>query len=148
MREKYFNRQEAEQLLPLIEAHLQLAREQKQKVDSLDEDISQAVTRIMFMGGSIPSYSAMAQKKAEREQLAGKLVESVNQIQQTGCLVKDLDMGLIDFPCLLEGEEVYLCWKLGEKRVAYWHRVDEGYAGRKPLDGPEPKDPPHQSRVQ
>ena len=61
------------------------------------------------------------------------------KIEQAGCVVKDLDTGLIDFPSVVNDEQVYLCWKLGEERIRYWHRMDEGFAGRKPLPaGEEP----------
>ena len=55
-------------------------------------------------------------------------------MQEIGCLIKDLDIGLIDFPTTYRGEEVYLCWKLGEPGIEYWHGVDEGFRGRKPID--------------
>ena len=73
----------------------------------------------------------------------------MNKIQETGCVVKDLDEGLVDFPSLIEGEEVYLCWKLGEEHIDFWHGVDEGFAGRKPLDEPGSGDvPPQGPRLQ
>jgi hypothetical protein len=58
----------------------------------------------------------------------------VEEVQEMGCLVKDLDMGLVDFPTTFRGEEVYLCWKLGEEEIAFWHGVDEGFRGRKAID--------------
>jgi hypothetical protein len=64
------------------------------------------------------------------------LVEIVDRIQEAGVVVKDLDVGLVDFPSMLEGEEIYLCWKLGEEHIAFWHGIDEGFTGRKPLDDP------------
>lgn len=142
MAERYFKLQEAEELLPQVENWLQQARERKQATDKLDQELSQAAGKIMFLGGSIPPYAELARKKAEREQSAAKMDEAVNKIQEFGCLVKDLDMGLIDFPSLLEGEEVYLCWKLGEPRIEYWHRIDEGFAGRKRLDDSSSEGPP------
>ena len=60
--------------------------------------------------------------------------QAVEKVQEFGCLVKDLDIGLIDFPTLLKGEEVYLCWKLGEAGIRFWHGVQEGFRGRKPID--------------
>jgi hypothetical protein len=63
--------------------------------------------------------------------------------------VRDLDLGLVDFPSLLEGEEVCLCWKLGEERIAFWHGIEEGFAGRKPLDEPgSGQTPPQGPRIQ
>ena len=61
--------------------------------------------------------------------------ESITEIDSIGVQVKDLAQGLLDFPCVLEGQTVLLCWKLGEKEIGYWHSVEDGFAGRKPLDG-------------
>ena len=57
----------------------------------------------------------------------------MEQVQSFGCLIKDLDVGLIDFPTLYRGEEVYLCWKLGEDGIEFWHGVSEGFRGRKKI---------------
>ena len=70
----------------------------------------------------------------ERESLAGALRDAVSEIESNGCVVKDLEMGLVDFPSKVNDEQVFLCWKLGEPAIRFWHRMDEGYAGRKPLD--------------
>ncbi len=150
MAEKYFNRHEAEELLPMIGDHLDRARRQKQRIDDLEGELSRATARILLLGGSIPPYAALAANKAEREKSQNQLAEAISKIQETGCVVKDLDEGLVDFPTLLDDEEVYLCWKRGEERIRYWHRTDEGFAGRKPLhDPPSHEDlPPGKPRVQ
>jgi hypothetical protein len=62
-----------------------------------------------------------------------ELVSCAEQIQRLGALVKDLELGLVDFPALREGEEVLLCWRVGEDEIGFWHPVDEGFAGRRPL---------------
>ncbi len=143
MAERYFERHEAEELLPVIESYLEKARRQKQKIDSLNRELAQAAARIMMLGGSVPPHSELAEKKAERDQFANQLQQALAQIHETGCVVKDLDEGLVDFPSLREGQEVYLCWKLGEERIQYWHGIHEGFAGRKPLsDSPAPDDLP------
>ncbi len=142
MAEKYFNRQEAEGLLPMIGHCLEQARDQKRRIEHLEQELSQAAARIMVLGGSIPPHTELTKKKVELDRFAAQLQEAVSKIQQTGCVVKDLDQGLVDFPSLLEGEEVYLCWKLGEKRIEYWHGIHEGFAGRKPLDDSTPDEPP------
>ena len=129
-------------LLPALEPQLQEARRQKQKIDALKEELTKAASRIMVLGGSFPPYAELAQQKAESDQVARKLLETVQKIQETGCVVKDLDLGLVDFPSLLKGEEVYLCWKLGEERIGYWHGIEEGFSGRKPLNEPGTEEPP------
>lgn len=149
MAERYFNRQEAEELLPSVRDWLEQARERKTVTDKLDKELAQGSTRIMVLGGSIPPYAELGRKRTERDQAEAKMLEAINKIQETGCLVKDLDVGLIDFPSLLKGEEVYLCWKVGEPRIGYWHGIHEGFAGRKPLDDPSSeKSPPPRPRVQ
>ena len=149
MAEKYFERHEAEELLPAIGQFLEEARKQKQALDGITADISNASLRIMMLGGSLPPFAELNHKKAQREKIAEQLSRTVDEIQQTGCVVKDLDTGLVDFPSLRRGEKVYLCWKLGEERIGYWHGIEEGFAGRKPLDDAQPgEEPPKPSRVQ
>ena len=149
MAEKYFDRREAEELLPAIESFLEEAQKQKRALDSITAEISNAALRIMMLGGSLPPFAELNRKKNQREKVAEQLNQTVEEIQQTGCVVKDLDTGLVDFPSLRGGEKVYLCWKLGEERIGYWHGIEEGFAGRKPLDDVRPEEePPKPSRVQ
>ncbi|MGH9375522.1 MAG: DUF2203 domain-containing protein [Terriglobia bacterium] len=146
MAERYFDRKEAEDLLPVIGESLAKAREQKRSLDHLDQELAGAAGRVMMLGGSIPPYRELSRKRGEREESVARLEETLNRIQETGCVVKDLDAGLVDFPALRDGREVFLCWKLGERRIEFWHGVDEGYAGRKPIDAPE--EPRGPSRLQ
>jgi hypothetical protein len=142
MTSKYFNREEAEQLLPLIEESLKQAQSQKEAVDALQGDLANAASRIMVLGGSYPPYSDLVKKKSERDEISTKILETLAKIQETGCLVKDLDEGLVDFPCMIDGQEALLCWKLGESRIEYWHGIEEGFAGRKRIDGGASETPP------
>jgi hypothetical protein len=86
------------------------------------------------MGGVAVDRERAIQSRARRDAAASSLRDAVERVHEFGCLLKDLDIGLIDFPTLFRGEEVYLCWKLGEPGIAYWHGVDEGFKGRKPID--------------
>jgi hypothetical protein len=148
MAEKYFTLHEAQELLLFIAPHLEQARDRKRQMDKLDEELSRASAEIMILGGSIPPRKQLAQTRLERDRLATELKESVSRVAETGCLIKDLEVGLVDFPALLKGEEVYLCWKLGEERIEYWHRVHEGFAGRRLIGGALPDDePPGGSRI-
>jgi hypothetical protein len=89
--------------------------------------------RISGNGGDFdPQEPSELDGQLERE--AEAVARAVDELQGLGVLVKDLDRGLVDFPALRDGEEVLLCWQVGEQAVAHWHGVDEGFAGRKPLD--------------
>jgi hypothetical protein len=88
----------------------------------------------MVLGGVLVDHSQILEQKNRRESTALHLKEALERVQENGCLVKDLDLGLVDFPTRYHGEEVYLCWKLGEKRIQFWHGVQEGFRGRKPID--------------
>jgi len=97
--------------------------------------------RIKGNGGGIPP-AVLADATAAVEREARSLARAVDAIAEHGAEVKDLDEGLIDFPALHRGETVLLCWRLGEDEIRYWHRVEDGFAGRRPveeLDGPTSK---------
>jgi len=149
MSERYFSRHEAEKLLPMIEGFLKVAQEHKQALDAAQVELTNAASRIMVLGGSYPPYSELVQKKTERDKASARIVETIAKIQENGCLVKDIDEGLIDFPSMIEGQEAFLCWKQGEGRIEYWHGLEDGFAGRKRLDGGPAEGPPSgSSRVQ
>ena len=76
----------------------------------------------------------MARRKAEREKALQSAKDAVAEIDATGVQVKDLDIGLLDFPCIVGDDVILLCWKLGEKGIKHWHGTQEGFAGRKPID--------------
>ena len=76
----------------------------------------------------------LAARKAAREKAIQRIKDAVAEIDATGVQVKDLDVGLLDFPCKVEGEIVLLCWKLGETKIAFWNDTTTGFGGRKPID--------------
>jgi hypothetical protein len=84
-------------------------------------------------GGGLGT-SDFAELEAELETLASEIEGCLAELDEAGVQVKDLDEGLLDFPALHEGREILLCWRVGEDRVAFWHGLDEGFAGRKPID--------------
>ena len=88
----------------------------------------------MMMGGVIVPYEKLAKLRLEHQGLAASFAAAMHRILETGCVIKDLDIGLLDFPAIIDNQDVYLCWKLGEDRIRFYHRQDEGFAGRKPLD--------------
>ncbi len=132
MEERYFTVDEANEALvevrPLTE---ELVAHRRALVD-LQERQSALTTRIAGNGGNVePSELQDVQERLD-EEVAG-IARCVARIHELGALVKDLDDGLVDFPAQREGEEVLLCWRLGEDEIAFWHGLDEGFSGRKPL---------------
>jgi len=106
--------------------------EHRQGMRLAAERRARLTARIAGNGGDLdPQEPGELDEQFQRESHA--VTQAAEQLERLGVLVKDLDTGLVDFPALHEGEEVLLCWQLGEDEVAYWHGVDEGFAGRKPL---------------
>ncbi len=132
--QRLFTLTEAERARQEIEPFLVEAIECRKKLSGLDNDLSAVAARIMMMGGVIVPYESLARLRRDHTRLAETLKSSLDKILETGCVIKDLDIGLLDFPSIINDEEVYLCWKLGEDRIRYYHRQDEGFAGRKPID--------------
>src|ERR1700736_471882 len=106
----------------------------RKKLAKLENELSAVSARIMMMGGVIVPYEKLAKVRLEHQQLAENFKSTLSRILETGCVIKDLDIGLLDFPAIIDNQDVYLCWKLGEDRIRFYHRQDEGFAGRKPLD--------------
>ncbi len=119
--------------------------ESRRKLAELDEELGTLRERIMRSGGLLVSYEKTAGRRLERNRLAGIIEAAIEQIHSTGCIVKDIEVGLLDFPARMNGEDVYLCWRLGEDRIRFYHRQDEGFAGRKPID---PRDAGYSNPIQ
>ena len=116
------------QVRPLVERMVALRRAHAEAQERQEE----LEGRIRGNGGGIPP-ATLAEAAAEIERLERELSGIVDEIAEHGAEVKDLDEGLIDFPALRRGETVLLCWKLGEEEIRYWHRVEDGFAGRRSL---------------
>jgi hypothetical protein len=97
---------------------------------------AELVAVIAGNGGGVDS-GELAQAAKEVERLAGEIVGAVQQIQELGAVVKDVDSGLVDFPAVHRGRDVLLCWRLGEDEVGYWHDLESGFAGRQELPFPD-----------
>jgi hypothetical protein len=139
---KLFSLSEAEHTRRQVEPLLIDVMEGRRKMADLEESLSAIANRIQIMGGVTIDYDVAAQMRADLNRIVDKVKDALDQIQSTGCIVKDLDSGLVDFPSVIQNEEVYLCWRLGEDRIRFYHRQDEGFSGRKPID-PEDTGPKH-----
>jgi hypothetical protein len=125
--DRLFSLSEANHLIPCLEEHLSAVKKNKTVLLHTRDEIKKASQNAQFGGGSCvaPHYISALEQINDRLQ----------KIQELGVLVKDIEMGLCDFPHLHEGRVVYLCWKLGEPEVGWWHEVHSGYASRQPLSG-------------
>jgi hypothetical protein len=103
------------------------------------ELVSEQGKHVTAIGGNGAGYAAsdLGTTQAELAELAERAAAIVAELDGLGVVVKDLDLGLLDFPALRDGEEVELCWQVGEDAVAYWHPLEAGYRGRKPIDWDE-----------
>lgn len=131
---KTFTLDEAQTLLPILESLLNRAIEAKEAASGLQEEMSEQMRRIFLSGGMMVDVASVQKRKAALEALVQRAKDALEEIDVSGVQVKDLDTGLLDFPCLLEGETVLLCWKRGETRIEFWHGMEDGFAGRQPID--------------
>jgi hypothetical protein len=131
---KTFTLNEAQTLLPVVEALLRRAQAAVTRNEEREHDMQQLGQRIFLSGGLHVDVTAAARLKAEREKAIQEAKDSLAEIDSIGVQVKDLQQGLLDFPSVMDGKPVLLCWKLGEPVIAHWHTEAEGFAGRKPLD--------------
>ena len=129
-----FTLTEAQSLIPQVDRLLREAIEFKASYDDAEKEIHAFQERVMMLGGVAVDRERAVESRTKRDGAAAQLRRSIEQVQEVGCLIKDLDIGLIDFPTTYRGIEVYLCWKLGEDAIEHWHGVDEGFRGRKPID--------------
>ncbi len=131
---KTFALDEAQSLLPVLESLLKRAIDGKSLAEEKETKVQELRQRIFLSGGMQVNVVTVMRQRAEIDKLVQQAKDAVAEIDAIGVQVKDLEMGLLDFPCLIDGEIVLLCWKMGETRIDYWHRVDEGFRGRQPLD--------------
>ncbi len=121
MSDRTFTLDEAQMLLPVLESLLKQAIQGKKLIEEVDAEMQHTVHRIFLNGGMLVNVVHLAARKAAREKAIQRIKDAVAEIDATGVQVKDLDVGLLDFPCRVEGEIILLCWKLGETKIAYWH---------------------------
>jgi len=129
-----FTLDEAQAMLPVLQGLLERAMNARRRVQSFDEQLQTLKSRILLHGGLRINIIDLIHHKSEHDKAMQQIKDSLAEIQAAGVQVKDLDIGLLDFPCVVNGRTILLCWKLGEKAITHWHGTDEGFAGRKPID--------------
>ena len=123
---RYFTLEEANETLNLIRPWMDEVQAIRHKIMDSQPEAWTAIEKSVGNGGN-RALSKLIQD-------FDKLDSLVHQILDTGALIKDVNIGLLDFPAMRQGQEVYLCWQYGEGDIAFWHEIDAGYAGRQPID--------------
>jgi hypothetical protein len=123
--ERHFSRHEANALLPRLKPLLRELRDAKEELT--DSEAHELLSEVAPANGGGEQGQRIGTAFLEVRRMLDALAEA-------GIVLRDVDRGLVDFPAVQEGREVYLCWELGEDEVAFWHDLDSGYRGRQPLD--------------
>ena len=131
---KTFTLDEAQSLLPVLESLLKRAIEGKQSAEEVESALSEISRRIYLTGGMRVDVGQVAKQRAEMEAHLLRVRESVAEIDAIGVQVKDIETGLLDFPCRLDDKVVLLCWRMGEPSIEHWHTTETGFKDRQPID--------------
>lgn len=131
---KTFTLEQAHKLLPVLSSLLKRSMDGKRVIDQAEKEFQDLKHRILLSGGLSVDVPAVARRRAERDKAVHETKDAIAEINAIGVQVKDLDIGLLDFPCAVDDEIVLLCWKYGEDKIQFWHGQQEGFQGRKPID--------------
>ena len=131
---RFFTLLEAEGLLPEVERLIRSLIQLKQEYEEVELELNALTQRVTMSGGMVPPRERFGQLRMRKDAAARGLKAAIERIEEIGCQVKDLETGLVDFPTLYRDKEVYLCWKLGESGIGFWHHVEDGFRGRRAID--------------
>jgi hypothetical protein len=117
-----------------MESLIKRAMDSKVAAHESESRLAELGRRIYLAGGMRINVAEASRERAEMEANLQRARESVSEIDAIGVQVKDVDSGLLDFPCRVDDQVVLLCWRIGEASIEHWHTVDDGFKGRQPLD--------------
>ena len=123
---QYFTVKSANEILPIVIKKYEYAKKQKDLIIKTEQELTES----MSTENSLIDYATLKQKL---NSVVTKFYQSLEDLENTGVVVKQLDQGLLDFPAKRFDQEIWLCWKEGETEVKFWHEKDTGFMGRKPI---------------
>ena len=131
---RYFTLPEAQRALPEVERYLREALFHKAESQKAQDDMDRTTERIRTSGGARVNPSQVLALRTRRDTSISALKDALDEIHEAGAVVKDLDIGLLDFMTRYRDRDACLCWKLGEDQIGFWHGTEEGFRGRKAID--------------
>jgi hypothetical protein len=131
---KTFTIDEAQSLLPVLESLLKRAIDGKKAAEQVESGLSDLAKKIYASGGMKVDTAGVVKQRAEMDAHLKLVRECIAEMDAIGVQVKDIESGLLDFPCRLEDQVVLLCWRMGEPTIEHWHTVEAGFKGRQPVD--------------
>ncbi len=133
MRRRLFTFEEANDLVPWLERTFQRLNSSMQRLETMKQRQSELQRVQQRLNGTFKRHNEMNAMETELEEIEKDLQGIVDDILAEGIIIRDIPRGLVDFPHLREGREVYLCWVSGEESIAFWHETNRGYDHRQPL---------------
>ena len=133
MRRRLFTVEQANYLIPWLERTFQRLTASMERLEELRERLGDIQRLQQRLNGSFSVYNDINDMQRDLEEMDKELQDIVNTIVEEGIIIRDIPSGLVDFPHLRNGREVYLCWISGEERIEYWHDTDRGFEHRQPL---------------
>ena len=130
---RHFTVGEVERLIPTLETLMNRIRAAHAEAGRLRAELERGQRAVMLSGGARLQPEWWRARKLSIDQATRAVRATLSEILATGGVPKDLELGLVDFLGVIDGHEVNLCWRLGERRIGFWHGLDEGYAARKPI---------------
>ena len=139
---RYFTVEEANELVGALQVEFGRVAALRSELQPLVESMGGAEVAVAILQDGRAAPPGRLADAERLQHLAGEVAAAVERINAMGCLVKDLEQGLVDFYSLRDDEPVFLCWQFGEPAVTHWHPLDGGYATREPLEGVSYEPPP------
>jgi len=139
---RFFSVEEANDLIGDLQLEFGRVAQVRSELQPLIESMGGAEVAVAILQDGAAAPPGREADAARLQRLAGEITAAVERINAMGCLVKDLEQGLVDFYSMMDDDPVFLCWQFGEPAVTHWHPLDEGYASRQPIVGVSVKPPP------
>ncbi len=139
---RFFTVEEANALVATLDIEFGRIAQVRSRLGPLIQALGGPDRAVEILQEGAPLPAGSEREAEELRRLAGEITGAVERVNALGCLVKDVEMGLVDFYALVDGEPAFLCWQFGERAISHWHPLDTGYAARKPIEGadvPEPQ---------